>query len=360
MLTPAQVRTLLDAGERAPSDGNMQPWRAEYRAGSIELRVDATRSSDFADVGRCTSLLALGCFAENMAIVAPSLGLSARIEVVLDDQVPGGAIVQVTCKSQAKDAARVAHPLHDAVYERHTNRQPGDGSLLPQTVLSELEGVARELGHDLQLRAVCTLAEKKAAARSMGGADYIRFMHDDFFREMMDQIRWRPEEERDTRDGLPLRLLELPGKSGALLELVRRNPALRRHLPEEALSDGVRPAVGGTSHLCALTLANRPSPETMVRVGRAFERLWLRATSLGLALHPWAALAYLLLRVEWFGGDLLSAEQALELRRLGAAFRRVLGMDDEEVPMMVFRLSRAGLPASSRTLRRGLVAGAVD
>jgi hypothetical protein len=359
-LTPAQVRTLLDAGERAPSDGNMQPWRVDSGDESIDLRVDPTRNSDFVDIGRCSSLLALGCFAENMAIVAPSLGLSARVEVVLDAKAPGGAFVRVQFESRAEATASVAHSLHDAVYERHTNRQFSDGALLPQAVLFELEGVAGELGHDVRLRAVCTVADKRAAARSMGGADYIRFMHDQFFWEMMGQIRWTPEEEQHTRDGLPLSLLGLPGKSAALMELVRRNPALRRHLPEEALRDGFKPAVVGSSHLCALTITNRPSPEVMVQVGRAFERLWLRATTLRLALHPCAALANLLLRVERFGGQGLSSEQVVELRRLGAAFRRVLGMDDEEVPMVVFRLSRADSPALGRTLRRGLVAGAGD
>jgi hypothetical protein len=93
-------------------------------------------------------------------------------------------------------------------------------------------------------------------------------------------------------------------------------------------------------HLCAV-VTTLPLESGAIAVGRALERVWLRATCLGFAFQPFAASA--LLALEGY-------------REVDGRVRRSLGdgwkqMCPEAVPLMVFRMGHARR-ASVRTSRR--------
>jgi hypothetical protein len=75
----------------------------------------------------------------------------------------------------------------------------------------------------------------------------------------------------------------------------------------KALIAGARQALTASSAFAVITIPGH-SLADYLQGGRAMERVWLTATSLGLAFQPLAALAYLLMRVRFFAGQGVAPE----------------------------------------------------
>jgi len=174
-------------------------------------------------------------------------------------------------------------------------------------------------------------------------------------REMMEEVRWTADEVRRTRDGLDVTTLELSGadltglrvmSSWAAMDLVGRLGGGR------ALEKPARKAIAGASAVGLVSIAGR-TREAYFAGGRAMQRVWLKATALGLAFQPMAPLTYLFARLELGDGEGLTAGEVAALRelrgRFGAAFPDAAGRGEP----MLFRLARAG-PPTARALRRAV------
>jgi hypothetical protein len=81
------------------------------------------------------------------------------------------------------------------------------------------------------------------------------------------------------------------------------------------------------------------------------QRLWLRATSLRLALSPAMTLPLLLLRLHRLGGEALSTRERKRLEHAESTLRSVFGVAADHTPLFLFRLGRAA-PMAARALRR--------
>jgi hypothetical protein len=101
-----------------------------------------------------------------------------------------------------------------------------------------------------------------------------------------------------------------------------------------------------------LTVDGR-SPESFFAGGRAMQRLWLTASSLGLAVQPMTAITYLFPRLELEHGPGLGAREVAQLTRLRSRYLDLLQVQPDEAEVLLFRLARAPAP-SARSLRRHL------
>jgi hypothetical protein len=103
----------------------------------------------------------------------------------------------------------------------------------------------------------------------------------------------------------------------------------------------------------ALGVLTVPSldPGALCALGQTMQRVWLRATWLGLAFSPLAALPLLSLRIEHHGGEGLSRDAIDTIHATGAALRERFGLAAGEHPLFLFRVGRAR-PPEIRSLRR--------
>ena len=92
-------------------------------------------------------------------------------------------------------------------------------------------------------------------------------------------------------------------------------------------------------------------PQSYLMGGRAMERLWLTATSRGLAFQPVTAILYLFSRLERGDGTGLSEKEIRKLAKLRKDFRQLFDIPDHHAEVMLFRMAHAE-PASARSLRR--------
>jgi hypothetical protein len=339
MLTEDEITALCTAGAMAPSGGNEQPWRVSVDGSRLLIGPDDQHSDNsFLDVDGYAAGLAIGCFAENVAITARTLGLEYA-----EESRDGTTRFTFTGRQAASP-----HRLAESITRRVTNRRPWDGTALTD---ADLEPLMAAVDTALDLTAVSDPHAKAVIGRALGTADVLRMRNTTMFTDMTREMCWTDRETAARRDGLDLRTLELPGATVKLLSLLRRVPRLRLLLPARKLAETARLLVQNTSHICCLSTRDPLTRETMTAAGRSLQRLWLEATHAGLSVHPWTVGTLLLTRQEEFHGRGFTADESQQVRLLGQDLRRGFGLLPQDRPVFVFRLFKSP-PPSARSLRR--------
>ncbi len=344
----AKIEIVLRAALTAPSGDNTQPWTVTLRNDGFDIRFVAARAECFLDVQDVASRLSLGALLETAAIAASQIGLLLHAE--LDpDQTDSALWARVRCTPTLANE----HPLHDAIAARHTNRRMFDGSTLSN---DEEAQFLVERADDVDLRLLVDRKQIAAAARIIGAADSIRAhtraAHEDLHR----WLRWSAVDARTTRDGLDVNTLGLNGVQAMALRLTAPWGRMRVAL---AMGVGRMHAAYGrklvqSSSAVGLIAVPSSSVTNTVSAGRLLQRVWLRATAMGLAFSPAATLPMLLQRLREPDESHFVARDRARLDRAEAELRALFMLGPDQVPLMLFRVGRAA-PMKTRSLRRALV-----
>ncbi|MBK8013487.1 MAG: hypothetical protein IPK13_19295 [Deltaproteobacteria bacterium] len=337
-----EIEQLLDAGARAPSGGNIQPWRVRASPSSLEISLDPIRSDSFIDVGRYASVLAIGAFAENVSICAHSLGLEFDQTTRNVDSIDK---ICVRFDWTRRIERQEPHPLMASIKRRATNRHPHNGEDIPSSIIQDMRSSLADLGPSFQLFTVSADPDRNKIAKILARSDRIRLFHRRLHDQMFDEIRWSAESARDPGDGVDVRSLELPSPAVFMLKLMRSFTFVQTAVPRfMAEQMSLRP-IAQSGHVCALTMPNPPTRSAMVDAGRAMQRVWLTAEKDGLGVQPWTVFPYLLLRADAFKGEGLSDEERREILSLGAEMRHLYQISEALFPCFIFRLSKAKAPS---------------
>ena len=297
-----QIAALIDAAILAPSGGNTQPWQWAGADGHLFLFHDRCRSASALDGGR-GGLVALGAAIENVVIQAHALGLEVALHYFPLPQEPG--LVAAFCFAAAPalraDTAYESHSydgLVGVLAQRRTNRNLGPRIRLDPATLGALVGaVASVAGAGLHVLEAEADLERIGAL--IGAGDRLRFLHPRFHQDMMEELRWTPEEVAQTGDGLDLATLPLSAVDRAGLEMCR-DPAAMRLLREwnagSRLKTMSEKAVAAAGAVALLTMPG-DQPIDYLLGGRAMQRAGLVATERQVAFQPLTTLPYMFKQV---------------------------------------------------------------
>lgn len=347
-LHPDHVRALVKAATLAPSGGNTQPWHYEFRDDALHALLERGRINAGLDFDFAACYLAHGAAVENMVLHATTMGLGAQVEFV--PERPGNDLV---CRVRfVVEPTITADPLAGAIARRVTNRRLGARTPLLHEHRSALERAASERGARLiVLDDPSALSE---AAEILAATDRLSFLNKVLHRAIMSEMRWDAAEVERSRDGLDATTLELSAADLAAFRVMSNWGAMQfvgRFGGGRALEQPARKAIAAASALCLLT---RPgtSNESYFQGGRALQRVWLRATELGLAVQPMSALPYLFARME--RGDpqeFLSDAERATLQQLRRRYLGLFPVEPDHAELLLFRIATASAP-SARSLRR--------
>ncbi|RSS61719.1 hypothetical protein EF918_31685 [Streptomyces sp. WAC06614] len=341
------IRRLVAHAVQAPSGGNVQPWTFLARGDVLHCRTDDTRPPTLLDFQGSATHLAIGAAVENIDLAARAAGWACQVRSFPDPADPG-----LVCTLAFSRDPRLPHPpLADWIGRRATNRRHGPARPLDAAHRQTLTDCAADSGALLQL--ITERTELTELGEVIGAGDRLRMLNPRLHREMMAELRWTPDEVRDTRDGIDLATLEADAADLAGLSLARHWPhlALVRELGGgAAFAEGAVKSVAGSSALGHLTVPGT-GPTAQVAGGRALQRLWLTATSLGLGLQPLTVLLYLFARAEHPDATGLDATETATLHTLRKRMSALLPPRTGHTELMLFRLSYAP-PPTARSLRR--------
>lgn len=341
------IRRLVAYGIHAPSGGNVQPWKFIARGPVLQCRTDDTQPLTLLDFEGSATRLAIGAAVENIDLAARAAGWACHVHRFPDPDDPG-----LVCELTFSRAPHTPRPdLVDWIDRRATNRRPGPARPLDPSHRQALMDCAADSGARLHL--VTDRAELEETGRILGAGDRLRMLSPRLHQEMMSELRWTPEEVRTTRDGIDIATLEADGTDLAGLSLARHWPHLafvRQMGGGRAFEEGARSSVAASSGIGCLTIPGTGS-QASFDGGRALQRLWLTATSLGLGFQPVTVLLYLFARVEHGDGTGLDATETATLHALRKRLSTLVPQRPDETELLLFRLSYAP-PPTARALRR--------
>jgi molybdopterin/thiamine biosynthesis adenylyltransferase len=337
------MRAIAAAAVRAPSGGNVQPWRMTVADQALTISLDPHRSTTM-DVGLRASAVAVGAAAFNARVAAAAAGRRAEVQIAETGPAPLTAVVAVGDGTEPELAG-----LHEAMLRRETNRRLGSGGPVDPDTLDALVSTAREQGGDLRL--LTDRAAIEEAGAILGAADRVRYLSPRLHAEMTSELRWPAGPDPDA--GIDVHSLEL-GAGGLLTLDVLRRPevmALLGHWDAgDALAQDTQERTASSSALAVVTMRGR-SLTDYARGGQALEAVWIAAQQRGMAVQPVSPVFLYARSEDEVAG--LAPFFAPALRELSDRFRRLVGLAADEAPVLVLRLSDAA-PASVRSRRRAV------
>ncbi|MBK9148888.1 MAG: Rv1355c family protein [Flavobacteriales bacterium] len=350
-ITSVEAQALVEAAIMAPSAGNLQPWRFLLSDGRLLAFHDGSLGDSALDAGRLIPSIDMGTALENIRLRAASLGFSIKVQ-----PYPIAGEHALVASIVAENAATTPDPLADVIPLRCTNRRKGDARPMDPGASAELRDAASAVaGCDAHL-----ITDRDALLRMaevIGEAERLRVLNPIGHFELFEkEMRWSDAELTSNHDGLDLPSMELKLTEEVGFRVARDRKAMDLLADWDGARgfmkmtrDNFRSASG-----LVLVSAAASSPADLLEAGRAVQRVWLRATAMGLASHPCSAPLLLAHHVRFGGGAGISHAHRQTLLQLLSETLRAFGTEGRE-PIFLLRLSYAGQP-TARSVRRPLSA----
>lgn len=278
---------LAAAGILAANPHNTQPWALHVADDRIDVYADTKRNLGGFDPFLREMHIGLGCAIEQMQIAAGVNGYAATVDVapgsLLDLRQRNGTVLAATLRLARLSTPAEADALYDAIPKRHTNRFPYDRTKpLPESARDVIADVAEDENVKLFLfdegkerddfdAAVVAATEEIVADKEMTEASQR------WFRETPAAI------ERH-RDGLSY---DGAGLSPFMTFAAKMLPSVSPETAHRAWLASTRDEQLPTAALTGfLAVRDRYDRAQAIAAGRAWARLQLAATSLGVAAQP--------------------------------------------------------------------------
>jgi hypothetical protein len=345
-----EVRALVAHAVLAPSAHNGQPWRFVWRRGRLVVLHDVERSAGFLDWGHGAAYASIGMAVENLELAAAGMGLASELELFPEPADPRVVCALRFAPGPAESAE--GRRLREQIPRRGTNRRRAPRTpLAPDDRDALSTAVAR---HGARLQLVEDEAQLREAADVVGEGDRFAYLRQDLHAELMEGIRFTPEDAARTRDGIDVATLELSPADAAGLRLVSRWGAMRLVGAVgggKVLEKLSKKAVLSASAMGLVTIAGT-TPTAYFQGGRAIERAWLECTARDLVLHPMAMLPYLFARLERGQAEGYSEKERKTLAALRERWRNLFDVPPDHAEPLLFRLAAKVPPPTARALRR--------
>jgi hypothetical protein len=279
-------RWMLAHGLLAPNPHNRQPWIADLkREGEITLICDGDRLLPETDPYGRQILIGCGAFIELAVMAAAERGHRVTVQTFPDGEpgaleLPAGrAVARLKIE---RDATVAKDPLFAQIRRRHTHKGTYDNArAVPADAWKALEMAATERG--LQAGAVTEAAAMAQVRRITRESFETEIVTPRTYLESARLMRIGPDEITQMRDGISLmgsmvRVMATVGMFDRFEVPVRGSSNYKQTMDRWAAHET------GSGYYWITSNTNTRS--TQVDSGRAYVRAHLRATALGIDMHP--------------------------------------------------------------------------
>ncbi len=310
----------------APNPHNLQSWAVDLsRPDTILLHVDAGRLLPQTDPFSRQILIGHGCFLEILAMAAAADGYRAEVTLFPDGTwTPDKPVARVAF---TKQPGLAVDPLFAQVPRRRTEK-----GRFEARALDPAHKAALLAGHATSMLPLVIIDEAAAVERlrrlAIAGSE-VEMNTPRTHKESIDVVRIGAAEIAAHRDGISLK--------GPMIWALRQVGAMT---PAQAMTPGTLAWNGGrdyvmagyaSAHAFGWIASADNARQTQIAVGRAFVRLQLAATALGVALQPHSQ----------------TLQEYPEMADLRAAMHRETVTPEGATLQMFFRLGYAGDPGPS-------------
>jgi len=281
------IEQIIKAGIAAPSADNSQPSKFKSADNQIELYIDENRSGKLSDSRFLLSDIAIGCMTENMLIQANHLGYDGELNFFPEGEEsnPFYPIQIILNKSNHTESISP-----DSIFNRFTNRTfPWKGPLDAKFKNAIIEESGKIPSTNITW---LNKAQKKQATKALLLAESLRFSKQEFHQELFSSIDFNTDWKTPTSENLaPASLnVELPARP--VFKACRNWSTMKKlNWVGGAKMFGFRSTVLPTllSPELSLISTSHKDRQGIINAGRAIQRAWLKATELGISVHPMAS-----------------------------------------------------------------------
>lgn len=343
---------IIELGMTAPSVDNTQPFHFRWDGDRLEIFRDGARDRKRGGAGHYVSMVGLGTLVECLTIAAGGEGYVTDTTVTFDPGRLEGPWASLSFRSSDVEADE----LLDGLPLRSSDRRLYRGGSLDDDVFARIAADNDGLAGGLYF-------QDRPDERLL---DYLLtcevFMWNDEYilPEMLSWVRWSRSAVERTRDGVPWQALAVGILPSRVMMLVAKSTRFRRLArrtggPLSAQQKSLEAHVRSSAALGCFTVPDT-RPVSMLRVGRAFLRTWVRLNMAGYGVQVMANPS---LHVLQHTAGVIPEDYPEVSKRVFAGGRDVLtqafGCSENEIPAWMFRTGKSDpvLPAM-RTLRRSV------
>ena len=342
---------ILELARWAPSGDNTQPWRFEV-VDDAHLRVlgNDTRDRILYDFEGHASHIAHGALLETIRLAATGFGLrgSWSIQSEGDHRHPVYDVRFVADPTVEKD------PLVGCIETRVVQRRPMKTTPLTG---AQRDALIAAVGPDYRVKLFESFSERRKMAGLLWQSAYIRLTCPEAYPVHKEIIEWHA---RFSKDRIPEQAVGVDPATARLMQWAmqswERIAFLNRYLggtiaPRIQLD--LLPALLCAAHLLVRPITTPNGLEDWVRMGVAWQRVWLTATQHGLHFQP--EMTPIIFRWYARSGKRFSAMPSLfdKALELSGAMERIAQVGETDPLGFMFRAGTCATP-KSRSIRLDL------
>lgn len=336
------IQKILEAGVRAPSGSNSQPWRFGVKDDQIFVFALPEKDHPVLNFRNRGTWVAHGALLENILVASSKLGYDAKFDLFPDKNNRNLVAKVKLMKSNPKEES-----LYKAIFERTTNRKPFKTGPLTSAQKSEL--LSAGLAVD---ESVVRLIEDKKDIDTLAKASSVneivmlgnQLLHKLFFKEIV----WTEEEEKKRGGGLYLKTMELKPPQQFALKTLFSHWSVMNFLSKigflGAIARGNAKIYASAAACGVIVVEDRD--ESFVSAGRAMERIWLTSTKMGLSFHLITGVLFLWQRIKAGMTSEFSDKEVRLVRDAYRAIASVCGVPDNKVIALLFRVGYGDQPTA--------------
>lgn len=342
------IKKILDKSVNAPSGDNSQPWQFKIAADKIFVYVKPNIDLAFYNYDQKASLFANGCVIENIVISASYFGLKTDVQLFPDkNDFNLTAVVNLIKAANIKK-----DPLFDFIDKRVTNRKFYKKIPLGADIKDKLINEAGKVPYEAKLVFVEDRSKIKELSKALTINERIVLETEQIHKTFFKHVVWTKKEENKRKTGLFVKTLEMKPPEEFVFKLCK-NWRIMNFLNKFGMSRFIAnenaKRFNSSSALAAILVKNN-NKEDFVYAGRVMQRIWLKAVSLDLSLHPITGVIFLIQSV-WGNKADVFKRHIQELKQAYRIISDIFGVKNEFIPF-IFRIGYADQPSAKSSKKK--------
>ncbi len=339
---------LMNCGIQAPSGDNAQPWNIKTKDSTILIELDPLADNSFFNYNQIASNMACGAVIENIRISATAFGLETSVQYFpFTDNHNVLAVLAFKYNHVKEDI------LHKSIWKRHTNRSKYNGTIISKEQCTILKDSLKTIDN-ASLLLFTDKTKISKIAQLVYQADIIRTERKDIHEHLISMLRFTDEEAFKTKDGLPIKNLEI-GLQGEFFLKITRSWNVMKTMNKLGISKVIanesKKGALQASAIGMLKYKKSNSKEQFIESGIGLERVWLTANMLGISFQPMAALPFFKMRWNMGEKNNFSAKHQKRLEKIWPVYDAMFNSNDGAFDVLLFRLGY-GKEIEVKTLRK--------
>lgn len=339
------IEKILEESIYAPSGENCQPWKFAVDGNNIHIFNIPEADSSLYNFEQKGSYVAHGALIENIIIVALKYGYKIGVKLFPVKEEPNLVATLTLDQTNPKEMSSYRY-----ISKRCTNRKDHAHQKLSDDQKRQLIEIAKETGLG-ELKIVDDEESLNILGKALAVNEQVIFENKKLHNFFYEHILWN-EEDQGKAGGFYIKTLEflphqLKGvklfKNWIILKILNKLGKVSRMIAKENAEKYAN------SGALAVVVAKGNRYEDFINAGRTIERVWLKATELGLSVHPCTGVIYFTERIKGGNADVFSQNHLEIVKTAYTDIERIFNVEGKTIPML-FRVGYADAP-SARSLR---------